>query len=453
MARIVISHAQINKLKKKLAVMRVKYVDLKYASLIGTLHHIIVPFERFDEVASDGVGVDGSSLPGYKGVEKGDMLLFPDLATGFFDPFFEQKTISFLCSVHVPSTLEPFERDARSIAHKAARFLKKELSTEAFFQPELEFYLFEKCNHGEGPGFAYFRLESGDREQLVPTYPIRHRGGYHIGPPEDRYSDLRNAIVEVLAACDIKSKYHHHEVGPKGQMEIELLFEPLVKAADSIFLAKYLIKSIGQRNNKWITFMPKPLLGEPGNGLHLHQYLGTPTRSLFFGRNKKYNLSELSLRYIGGILSHSRALCAFTNPSTNSYKRLIPGFEAPTYTDFAMGSRVSAIRVPGYLKNTQMMDIEYRIPDATANPYLALAAILLAGIDGIKNDLHPDRKEKLPTNSYEAINALKKDNSFLLQGDVFNSDLIERWIEVKTKEFEEIHIRPHPYEFTLYLGV
>jgi len=433
--------------------MGVRFVDLKYASLIGTLHHIVVPFERFEEIASDGVGVDGSSLPGYKGVEKGDMLLFPDLSTHFFDPFYEQKTISFLCSVYVPTTLKPFERDPRSIAHKAAEYLKKELHTESFFQPELVFYLFEKCNHGEGPGFAYFRLEADDRESPSPSYPIRYRGGYHIGPPEDRYSDLRNTIVDVLTACNIKSKYHHHEVGPKGQMEIELLFEPLVKTADSIFLAKYLIRSIGQRLNKWITFIPKPLLGEPGNGLHLHQYLGTKKHSLFYGSDKKYNLSDFCQKYIGGILTHSRALCAFTNPSTNSYKRLIPGFEAPTYTDFAMGSRVSAIRVPGYLKNTEMMDIEYRIPDATANPYLALAAILLAGIDGIRHNLRPDKKEKLPTNSYEAINALKKDSEFLLQGNVFNNDLIERWIEVKTKEFEEIHIRPHPYEFMLYLGV
>ncbi len=199
--------------------------------------------------------------------------------------------------------------------------------------------------------------------------------------------------------------------------------------------------------------MPKPFLGEPGNGLHLHQYLKNKGRSLFYDSKNKNNLSELCLKYIGGILYHSRALCAFTNPSTNSYKRLIPGFEAPTYTDFALGSRTSAIRVPAYIRNKEELDIEYRIPDATCNPYLALSAILLAGLDGIAQNIRPDTKERLPTNSYEAVNALKQDHKFLLRGDVFNIDLIERWIEVKTKEFEEVHLRPHPYEFNLYLGV
>lgn len=439
--------------KSTLVKAGVKFIDLKYCTLIGTLNHITIPVERFEEMVNEGVGVDGSSLPGYKGVQKGDMLLFPDLNTGFIDPFFEDKTLSFLCSVYLPDKLVPYERDSRNIAIKAANYLQKTLRTQAFFQPELEFYIFEKCVFGEGPGCGYYRIETGGDAENNVYYPIRYKGGYHIGPPEDRYANFRNEMIKLLNNCGIKAKYHHHEVGSRAQMEIELLLEPLLKAADNIFLAKYLLKSFAHRHNKYLTFMPKPFLGEPGNGLHLHQYLGERNNSLFYDPKKNNNLSELCLKYIGGILHHSRALCAFTNPSTNSYKRLIPGFEAPTYTDFALGSRTSAIRVPAYIRNKKELDIEYRIPDATSNPYLAISAILLAGLDGIENNLKPDKREKLPTNSYEAINALKEDYKFLLKGDVFNMDLIERWIEVKTKEFEEIHLRPHHYEFNLYLGV
>ena len=443
----------ITKFKKQLQQLGTKFVDLKYVSLIGTLHHITVPFERFEWIINEGVGADGSSLPGYKSVEKGDMLLFPDLTTSFFDPFFEAKTISFLCSIYAPDTMAPFERDPRSIAKKAVEYLKEILNTEAFFQAELEFYVLDRCHFGEGPGYSFYRIDSDKNETQTVSFPMRRKGGYHVGPPEDKDFNLRSAMVETLSACGVKSKYHHHEVGAKGQMEIELLFEPLVRTADNILIAKYLIKCLGQRHDKYVTFMPKPFFDEPGSGLHLHQYLGEQNRSLFYAANEKYNLSPLCLKYIGGILHHSRALCCLTNPSTNSYKRLIPGFEAPTYTDFALGSRATAIRLPAYLKHKKMMEIEYRIPDATANPYLAMSAILLAALDGIKNNRKIDKKEKLPTDVYEATNALNQDHSFLLQGNIFTKDIIERWIEVKTKQFEEVHIRPHPYEFALYFGV
>jgi|YelNatPaOPRAMG01_1025707.scaffolds.fasta_scaffold01249_15 glutamine synthetase len=448
---ILMDNKEIKDLKARFIKEGVRFIDLKYCTLIGTLNHITIPIERFEDVIREGVGVDGSSLPGYKGVQKGDMLLFPDLDTGFIDPFFEDKTISFICSVYLPDKLIPYERDSRNIARKAELYLKKKLNTQVFFQAELEFYIFDRCIFEEGPSYSFYKIEQSS--EVCVNYPIRYKGGYHIGPPEDRYTDLRNEMVKILSQCGIRAKYHHHEVGSKGQMEIELLMEPLLKSADNLFLSKYLLKSVAYKHNKYLTFMPKPFIGEPGNGLHLHQFLGRKGSSLFFDPKAENYLSELCLRYIGGILHHSRALCAFTNPSTNSYKRLIPGFEAPTYTDFALGSRTSAIRVPAYIRNKKELDIEYRIPDATSNPYLAMSAILLAGLDGIENNLKPDKKEKLPTNSYEAINALKQDYEFLLKGDVFNQDLIERWIEVKTKEFEEIHLRPHPYEFNLYLGV
>ena len=442
----------IAQITKKLQVAQTKFIDFKYASLTGALHHITIPNERFEIVAHDGVGADGSSLPGYKAVEKGDMLLLPDLDTLFFDPFAEQKTASFLCSVHSPDSLKPFHRDTRHIARMAAQYVVKKLNTQSFFQPEFEFYIFDKCDFGEGPGYNYYRIEPHEKDEY-PSYPVRHRGGYHIGQPSDRYFDIRNAFVDVLSQCGIKTKYHHHEVGPKGQMEIELLFAPLLQCADNIFLAKYIFKCLSKQYKKYVSFMPKPLFNEPGSGLHLHQYLGSAEKSLFYDAKGTYSLSSLCLNYIAGILHHSRALCAFTNPSTNSYKRLIPGFEAPTYTDFGIGSRKTAIRLPKYLKNKKMMDIEYRIPDATANPYLALAAIAMAGIDGIINKYKVDKREKLPTNVYEAIKALEDDHTFLMHGSIFSKDLIESWIEVKTKEFEEVHVRPHPHEFTLYLGV
>ena len=447
-----VKNQAVRSLKTKLRRAATKFIDLKYASLSGDLHHVTVPFERFEKIVDEGVGADGSSLPGYKAVEKGDMLLLPDLSTLFFDPFFEPKTASFLCSIYSPETLTPFQRDTRFIAKRAAQYLKKKLNTESFYQAELEFYIFEDCDFSEGPGYSYYQITTEEETQGEPSYPIRRKRGYHISPPADKYCNMRNALAEILSLCNIKSKYHHHEVGSKGQMELELLFTPLVKCADNILLAKYLFKCLCKKYKKYITFMPKPLLDEPGSGLHLHQYLGSQKLSLFYSSKKENYLSQLGLNYIAGILHHSRALCAFTNPSTNSYKRLIPGFEAPTYADFGVGSRKTAIRLPKYLKNKRMMEIEYRIPDATANPYLAIAAILLAGIDGIKNKYKIDKRGKLPTNVYEAISALKQDYSFLLQGDVFTMDLIESWIDVKTKQFEEIHLRPHPYEFTLYFG-
>ena len=431
----------------------VKFIDLKYCSLTGTVHHITLPVNRFAEIINKGVGADGSSLPGYKTVEKGDMLLFPDLGTMMIDSFFKEKTASFICSVFSPDTGEPFHRDSRHIAQKAAAFCKKEMKAELFILPELEFYAFESCDFAEGGNFSYYQLETKLSNEQKPIYPVRHKGGYHLAPPHDRYNDFRNALVSTLIDSKIAVKYHHHEVGAEGQMEIELLFEPLVKCADNIFMSKYLIKCLSRQFGKYVTFMPKPLYEQPGSGLHLHQYLGSRNRSMFFDPDQDNHLSKICLHYIAGILHHSRALCAFTNPSTNSYERLIPGFEAPTYADFAIGSRTTAIRLPAYLKKQRMMDIEYRIPDATANPYLSCAAIALAGIDGIKNKLKVDRKEKLPNNVYEAMRALKDDYKFLLRGDVFSMNLIESWIEVKTKEFEEVHRRPHPYEFILYFGV
>lgn len=431
----------------------VKYVDLKYPTLLGTLNHITVPVNRFDEIMVEGVGADGSSLPGFKTVEKGDMLIYPDTETYFIDPFFEEKTAAFLCSVYTPKTMRPFERDARGIAQRATAYLERTLHATALFQPELEFYLLETCECEDGPGLMHCRIAATSAGSCRMDYPLRYKGGYHAGPPEDRFGNFRNAVVELLASCGVPAKYHHHEVGSQGQLEIEMVMEPLLKSADGLMLSKYLIKSLAQRTGRIATFMPKPYFGEPGSGMHFHQYLTKRGRSIFYDEKAEGNLSDVCRNYIAGILRHSRALCALTNPSTNSYRRLIPGYEAPTYTDFSLGNRTSAIRVPTYIVDTTKFDIEYRIPDATCNPYVAMSAILLAGIDGIKRDLKPDVRERLPRDAFEALDALRDDHEFLFQGETFDQGLIDRFLEIKRAEYEQVQLRPHPYEFILYLGL
>jgi glutamine synthetase len=329
----------IEKIRKLLARSEVHFIDLKYPSLIGSLHHITVGIDRFSQVIADGVGVDGSSLPGYKGVEKGDMLIFPDLDTLFIDPFFDVKTASFLCHLYTVDPLKPFARDPRFIVKKTAEYLRRTLKTDAFFLPELEFYIIDKCSYAEGPGYSFYRITSDEKESEGITYPIRHKGGYHIGPPEDKYHNFRNELVTVLSQCGIKTKYHHHEVGPNGQMEIEMLFQPIAQSADDLFIAKYLAKCLAQKRNKWVTFMPKPFLAEPGSGMHFHQYLLKNARNIFYRKNGYAGLSELAHRYLAGLLTHAPSLLAFTNPSTNSYKRLVPGFEAPVNCFFSLANR------------------------------------------------------------------------------------------------------------------
>ncbi len=455
-----------------------EYIDIKFSDLPGKWHHITLPVSSLEQSLIDhGVGVDGSSLTGFAKIERGDMIAVPDLETIFLDPFFEKPTISCICDIlEVDIDILPFSRNPRRVAAAAEAYLKKTLpGTEAVIGPEFEFYIFDKVNFFQGPESAFYFIDSleaewnaaDDEESL--GYKIQYKKGYHAAPPSDRTFNLRSTITSMLAEVGIQLKYHHHEVGGGGQHEIETKFAPLRTMADRSMLVKYFVKNQCFRENRSATFMPKPLFNEPGSGMHVHQYLADDKGSIFYDKNGPAQFSEIGLWYIGGILKHVDSLLAFTNPSTNSYKRLVPGFEAPIGGTFSVGNRTACIRIPGYQRDPKTMRFEFRPPDGTMNPYLAYAAMLMAGLDGIKNkidpgdmldknldELPPDDLAKihmLPTSLTKALNALEADYDYLLTDGVFTQDLIEHWITLKSKEVNAIRIRPTPYEFEQYYDV
>lgn len=434
---------------------KIEFIDLKYIGLLGSLHHITIPAQRLKQVLKEGVGIDGSSIPGFKGIKKCDMNIFPDFGYWFVDPFFDRRTMSVLCRAYYPSNRESFEKDPQHAVLRFGEYLGSR-GYQVFFLPELEFYLFNQVDFGEAPGTSFFKViareSMPDGEFRTEGYSIKKKGGYHTCPPFDRTHNFRNELTRILADCGIRVKYHHHEVGPAGQVEIELVFNDAKKTSDYITIAKYLIKNAARKFGWTATFMPKPLYGEPGSGLHLHHYLVKNGEPVFFNKKDVGRLSRFGESYVAGLLEHAPALCALTNPTTNSYKRLISGYEAPTYTDWAVGSRASAIRIPEYVRDPGQQRIEYRIPDAMANPYLALPAIVLAGLDGVNRRLKPEIKKRLPNNLTEALAALKEDHEFLLTGNVFTAEIIDQWIEIKMTEYEAVETRPGPYEFILYFG-
>ena len=456
----------------------VQFVDLKLIDLIGAWHHITIPVSALTpELFKHGVGVDGSSLPGFSKIEKGDMILLPDPTTVFMDPFFERPTLSMLGNImEVDSEIDPYSRDPRRVAKFAERLLDQRMpGTQVILGPEFEFYIFDKVNFFQGPDTAFYYLDSSeamwnaadDEENL--GYKIPYKKGYHVAPPMDRTFNLRNQICAMLADVGIHLKYHHHEVGGGGQHEIEVKFAPLLDMADMTMMAKYIVKNECFRHKKSATFMPKPLFNEPGSGLHVHQYLADANGSLFFDASGPARFSQIGLYYIGGVLKHVDSLLAFTNPSTNSFKRLVPGFEAPVAGTYSVANRTACIRIPGYQRDPKMMRFEFRPGDGTMNPYLGYAAMLMAGLDGIKNKIDPglplDRNldelkpdelaemHMLPTSLNKAMNALEEDNSYLLEGGVFTEDLLETWTRCKRKEVTEIRVRPTPYEFETYYDV
>lgn len=453
----------------------IEFIDLKFADLSGGWHHITLPASALTEkLLAFGVGVDGSSLPGFSRIERGDMILLPDTTTAFIDPFFDRPTLSLIGDVmDVGKEITPFSRNPRRVARAAVEHLKSiRPDLEAVIGPEFEFYLFDKVNFYQGPDQAFYYIDSleaewnaaDDEESL--GYKIPYKKGYHIAPPMDRTYNIRSEICSMLADVGIELKYHHHEVGAGGQHEIEVKFAPLLKMADQTMMVKYFIKNYCFRIGKSATFMPKPLFNEPGSGLHVHQYLADANGSVFYAEHGKNRFSDIGLHYMGGILRHVDAILAFTNPSTNSYKRLVPGFEAPVAGTYSVANRTACIRIPGYQRDFSTMRFEFRPPDGTMNIYLALAAMLQAGIDGIVNKIDPgepldrnldelpeDELEKihrLPTSLNKALIALEEDHEFLLRGGVFTKDLIDTWIELKRKEVTQIRIRPTPYEFEQY---
>lgn len=451
-----------------------EFVDLMYADILGTWHHITVPAGRFDAALCEkGVGVDGSSVVGFRKVKAGDMVFIPDLSCRFRHPFTDRPTLCVLGDLVDVGAKEGFSRDPRYVARKAERYLASQRRGEVSrWLPELEFYLFDSVEVYGRPGHAGYRIlsrEAGDAggAPRVPEHEPRRRG-YHAACPEDRFENLRATMCATLEAMGIPVKYHHHECGPAGQVEIELNFMPLVKAGDGVTLAKWAIRNLADRLGVVATFMPKPLYGEAGSGLHFHQYLAKGKRSVFYEPSGTKPLSKEGLYYVGGLLAHGKALCAFTNPSTNSFKRLVPGFEAPVHLAYSVGNRTAAVRIPGYANTPENVRIEYRPPDATCNAYLTIAAMLMAGLDGIKRkidpglpltkDLHHAVNENLdapalPSSLNWALDALKRDHDFLLEGGVFTEDLLEAWETHKRAEARDLAERPHPREFELYLGV
>ena len=455
-----------------------RMIDLKFSDLWGRWHHVSIPVSQFGEqLMRDGVGFDGSSV-GLKSVKAGDMVLIPDLATAFRDPFWDEPTLSFICSAHEADTKQPFALDPRNIAIRAEAHLRESgLADHSIWGPEYEFYVFDQVAFENGVNTASYRVDS--REAAWHSHEDGHghliplHGGYHAIPPRDQLYNLRAEMCLELEGMGIEVKYHHHEVGGPGQCEIETPLFPLLKAGDATQMVKYAVKMVAHRKRQTATFMPKPLFGEAGSGMHFHQMLQKGGRNLFYDPAGYGMMSQTALWYIGGILKHGPALLALTNPSTNSFRRLVPGFEAPVSAFFSLGNRSAAIRVPKYADQPETARFEFRPPDATCNVYLALAAQLLAGMDGIRNRIDPtaegfgpidqniftwDEEQRrkirsLPTSLTEACSALEGDMAFLLAGDVFDQGQLEDYLAHLRAHEADVRNRPHPYEMALYFDV
>ncbi len=461
----------------------IEMVDLKFCDLFGRWHHLTIPVSQFDEtVFTKGVAFDGSSVPGFKKLEAGDMVLVPDIDTMLIDKFWDQPTLSFICSAYEADSLALFNNDPRNVAYRAEQYLKSTgLADTSLWSPEFEFYIFDSITYMNDINLAFYRIDSeeadwnsGVEEEQNLGHKIPRQGGYHAIPPLDNLFNLRAKMVQYIEECGIPVRYHHHEVGGPGQSEIEIHHHPLLKAGDVTMTVKYIIHMVANRYNKTVTFMPKPLYNEAGSGMHIHVQLWKDGRNLFYDENGYAGLSQTALYFIGGVLTHGPALLAFTNPSTISYKRLVPGFEAPVKAIFGLANRSAAIRIPKYDNTMETKRFEFRPPDATCNIYLAIAALLMAGIDGVIKQIDPtkqgfgpydinifnipkseqDKIKSLPASLKEALDALADDHEFLLAGDIFSEQLIETWIDHKlNKEFNEVRRRPHPYEMSLYYDV
>ncbi len=449
-------------------------VDIKFCDFLGTWQHFCIPIAELDEaVFADGLGFDGSSIRGWKSIEASDMLLILDPDTASVDPFPKTPTLSLVADGVDPMTREPYSRDPRNIARKAEAYLKSTgIADTAYMGPEAEFFIFDEIRYGQTANSGFYFLDSvegiwnsGREEGPNLGNKIRFKEGYFPVAPADTQVEIRNDMINVMRDCGLRVEREHHEVATAGQAEIDLRFNSLVKMADDMMLYKYIVKNVARRHNKTVTFMPKPVFGDNGSGMHTHQSLWKKGKPLFAG-SQYAGLSEMALYYIGGILKHARAMAAFTNPTVNSYKRLTPGFEAPVNLAYSSRNRSAAIRIPTYSPSPKAKRVEYRPPDPTANPYLAMAAMLMAGLDGIQNridpgepldkniyELPPEELKQVPSmpgSLTEACDALEQDHGFLLKGDVFTQDVIETWIGMKRKEQDQIRLRPHPWEFSMY---
>jgi len=454
-----------------------RQVDVRFTDIPGLQHHITYPISELNEDSfSDGFGIDGSSIRGWAAINESDMLLIPDPGTALMDPFYEIPTLVMLGDVKDPITKQNYERDPRWIAAKAELFLANSgVGDTAYFGAEAEFFVFDNVSFDQNAhsGFYFIDAEEGrwnsGRKDNNLGYRPRYKEGYFPVPPTDHYQDLRAEMVETMVKCGLHIECHHHEVATGGQCEIDQRFNTLLKSADNMMLYKYIVRNVAAQYGKTVTFMPKPLFGDNGSGMHTHQSIWKEGQPLFAG-DLYAGLSQMALYYIGGLLKHARALSAIIAPTTNSYKRLVPGYEAPVNLAYSRRNRSAACRIPMYSASPKAKRVEFRPPDPSSNPYMAFAAMLMAGLDGVANkveprepldkdiyDLTPEEMKNVPSmpaSLEEALICLEEDHDFLLKGDVFTAELIETYISYKRKyEADAVRLRPHPYEFSLYYDI
>jgi glutamine synthetase len=457
---------------------KAKVIDLRFMDYPGLWQHFSVPIRELEESSfEDGFGFDGSSIRGWQPIHASDMLVIPDAETAKIDPFYAAPTLTLICNIVDPVTREPYTRDPRNIAQKADAYLKSSgIGDVVYIGPEAEFFIFDDIRFESNRFGAFYEIDSiegnwntGRDEGPNLGYKPRHKEGYFPVPPMDKFQDLRTEMVLTLEELGIETEAQHHEVATAGQSEIDMRFKPLLQMADQLMWFKYVLKNVAYRHNHTVTFMPKPLFEDNGTGMHTHISIWKADQPLFAG-DKYAGISQDALYAIGGILKHCRALCAFTNPTTNSYKRLVPGFEAPVNLAYSSRNRSAAVRIPMYSTSPKAKRIEFRTPDPSCNGYLAFSAMLMAVIDGIQNkidpgdpldkdiyNLPPEELAEIPSapgSLDEALDALKADQEFLMKGDVFTQDAIDMWIDYKTdNEVNDVKLRPHPHEFYLYYDI
>jgi glutamine synthetase len=454
----------------------VQMVDVRFVDLPGTWQHFSMPVKQLsEELFREGIGFDGSSIRGFQAINESDMLLVADPATAFVDPCLQVPTLVLTCDVVDPVTGEPYSRDPRYVARKAEAYLKQTgIATTAYFGPEAEFYIFNSARFDQNAHEGYYHIDSeegiwnsGANGTPNLAHRPRHKEGYFPVPPVDRLQDLRSKIVLALMAAGVDVEVHHHEVGTAGQTEIDMRFTTLTRMADQMMMYKYIVKNVCHQHGYTATFMPKPLFGDNGSGMHVHMSLWQDDANLFFDPKGYALLSDAARWYIGGLIKHSPAILAFAAPTTNSYRRLVPGYEAPINLVYSQRNRSAICRIPVYSKSPKAKRVEYRAPDPSCNPYLTFAALLMAGLDGVRRKIEPPKPmdvdlyelepeerrhvKNTPGSLAESLAALEADHAFLLEGGVFTPDVIETWVAYKrTREIDPVALRPHPYEFFLY---
>ena len=459
---------------------KLQVIDFKFNDLPGLWQHFSVPAQELlgDGIWNDGIGFDGSSIRGFQKIQESDMILMPDPSTAVIDPVAQVPTLSIICNIFDPVTKEPYSRDPRYVAQKAEEYLKKtKIGTLSYWGPEAEFFIFDDIRFDQGENFGFYYIDSvegdwntGKDEKPNLGYKPRYKEGYFPVPPHDTLQDIRSEIMLTLRKVGVPVECHHHEVATAGQCEIDIRYSPLVRMADNLMMYKYVIKNVARKYNKVATFMPKPIFKDNGSGMHVHSSIWKDNTNLFYDGKGYALISETCKYYIGGLLKHAAAILAFGAPTTNSYKRLVPGYEAPVNLVYSARNRSAACRIPMYSTAPAAKRVEFRCPDPSCNPYLTFAAILMAGLDGVQNkidpgaaidkniyELEPHEKAKIktvPGSLEEALEALERDHEFLLRGDVFTKDVIDIWLQYKREvEIDAMRLRPHPHEFYLYFDI